>query len=50
MSYPVVPNIIYCFETQIQFATLNNIQVLLKNVLIDLRARNFVYDKIYLLL
>ena len=31
--------IIICFQSQKQLATLNNIQVLLKSVLIDLRAR-----------
>ena len=41
MSDLVVPNII-CFQTQKQLATLNKIRVLLKSVLIDLRARNFV--------
>ena len=39
-----LPNII-CFQTQKQLATLNNIQVLLKGVLIDLRARNFRHPK-----
>ena len=39
-----VPNII-CFPTQKQLAKLNNIRVLLKRVLIDLRARNFVHAK-----
>ena len=41
MSDFIAPNIIY-FQTQNQLATLNNIQVLLKSVLNDLRARNFV--------
>ena len=44
MSDLVVPNII-CFQTQKQLAALNNIRVLLKKVLIDLRARNFVHAK-----
>ena len=39
-----VPNII-CFKTQKQLAKLSNIRVLLKSVLIDLRARNFVHAK-----
>ena len=39
-----MPDII-CFQTQKQLATLNNIQVLLKSDLIDLRARNFVPEK-----
>ena len=39
-----VPNLI-CFQTQKQLAKLNNIQVLLKSGLIDLRARNFVHAK-----
>ena len=42
-----VPNII-CFQTQKQLAKLNNIQLLLKSVLIDLRGRNFVRAKIFL--
>ena len=40
----IVPNII-CFQIQKQLATLNSIAVLLKVVLIDLRARNFVRAK-----
>ena len=44
MSDLIVPNII-CFQTQKQLATLNNVWVLLKGVLIDLRARNFVHAK-----
>ena len=44
MSGLVLPNII-CFQTQKQLATLNNIRVLLKSVLIDLHARNFVHAK-----
>ena len=36
-----MPNII-CFQTQKQLVTLNNIRILLKDVLIDLRAYNFV--------
>ena len=44
MSDLVVLNTI-CFLTQKQLTTLNNIQVLLKSVLIDLRARNFVHVK-----
>ena len=43
----IVPNII-CFQTQKQLATLNNIQVLLKSVLINLHAHNFVQVKISL--
>ena len=39
-----VPNII-CFETQKQLSKLNNIWVLLKSVLIDLRARKFLDAK-----
>ena len=35
----------YFFQTQKQLAKLNNIQVLLKSVLTDLRARNFVHAK-----
>ena len=42
-----VPNII-CFQTQKQLAKLNNIRVLRKSVLIDLRARNIVHAKTYL--
>ena len=44
MSDLVVSNII-CFQTQKQLATLNKIQVLLKSVLIDLCACNFVHAK-----
>ena len=44
MSDLVVPNII-CFQTQKQLATLNNIQVLIKSVLNDLCAHNFVHMK-----
>ena len=44
MSELIVPNII-CFQTQKQLATLNSIGVLLKGVLIDLCARNFVHVK-----
>ena len=47
MSDLIVPNII-CFQTQKQLATLNNVGVLVKSVLIDLRARNFVHAKISL--
>ena len=43
MSDPVVPNI--CIQTQKQLANLNNFRALLKNVLTDLRARNFVHAK-----
>ena len=45
----IVPNIV-CFQTKKQLATLNNILVLLKGVLIDLhlRARNFVHAKTFL--
>ena len=42
MSDRVVPNII-CFQTQKQLTTLNNIQVSLKSVLIDLRARENIF-------
>ena len=44
MSDLTAPNIV-CFHTQKQLATLNNIGILLKGVLIDLRARNFVHAK-----
>ena len=44
MSYLVVPNIIG-FQTQEQLTTLNNIKVLIKSVLIDFCARNFVHGK-----
>ena len=44
MSSLIVPNII-CFQTQKQLTSLNNIRVLLKSVLTDLRARNFVRAK-----
>ena len=37
--------IIVCFQSQKQLATLNNIQALLKSLLIDLRARNFMHAK-----
>ena len=40
----IVPNII-CFQTQKQLTTLNSIGVLLKRVLIDLCAYNFVHAK-----
>ena len=40
----IVPNIT-CFQTQKQLASLNNIRVLLKSVLTDLRARNFARAK-----
>ena len=43
MSDLVVLNI--CIQTQKQLATLNNFWALLKSVLIDLRARNFVHAK-----
>ena len=43
----IVPNII-CFQTQKQLASLNNIRVLLKSVLTDLRVRNFVRAKMSL--
>ena len=39
-----MPNIIY-FQTQKQLATLNNIRKILKGVLIDLRAHNFMHAK-----
>ena len=45
MSDLIVLNII-CFQTRKQLATLNNIGVPLKGVLIDLRACNFVHAKI----
>ena len=41
----IVPNIIY-FQTQKKLTTLNNVGVLVKSVLTDLRARNFVHAKI----
>ena len=44
MSDLAVPNII-CIQTQKQLATLNNFWVLLKSVLIDLGAHNFVHMK-----
>ena len=44
MSDLVLSNII-CFQTQKQLTTLNNIRVLLKSVLIDLRAHNFVHAR-----
>ena len=37
----ILPNII-SFQAQKQLLTLNSIEVLLKGVLIDLRARNFM--------
>ena len=40
----VVPNII-CFQTQKQLASFNNIRVLPKSVLTDLRARKFLRTK-----
>ena len=40
----IVPNII-CFQTQKQLTTLNNIGVLVKDVLIDLRAHNSMHVK-----
>ena len=43
----IVLNVI-CFQTQKKLTTLYNIGVLLKDVLIDLRARNFVHAKISL--
>ena len=43
MSDLVVLNI--CIQTQKQLNTLNNFWVLLKSVLIDLRARNFMHAK-----
>ena len=45
MLDPLVPNII-CIETQKQFITLNNIGVLRKIVLTDLRARIFLHKKL----
>ena len=47
MSVLVVPNII-CFQIQKKLATLNNVRVLFKSVLTDLRARNFVHAKTFL--
>ena len=47
MTDLIVPNII-CFQTKKQLASSNNIQVLLKGVLIDLCARNFVHAKAFL--
>ena len=44
MTDLIVPNII-CFQTQKQPATLNNIQVLYRSVLTDLRACHFVHMK-----
>ena len=44
MSDLILPNIIY-FQKQKQLATLNNIRVLLKAVLTDLGACNFVHAK-----
>ena len=44
MSDLIVPNII-CFQTQRQLATLSSTGILLKGVLIDLRAHNFVHAK-----
>ena len=44
MSDLIVPDI-FCFQKQKQLANLNNIQVLLKSVLIDLCACNFVHTK-----
>ena len=44
MSDLIVPNII-CFQTQKQLTTLKNVGVLVKSVLIDLRARNFIHAK-----
>ena len=43
----IVPNII-CFQILKKLITLNNVGVLVKSVLIDLRARNFVHAKISL--
>ena len=43
MSDLIVPNL-FAFR-QKHPATLNNIQVLLKGILTDLRARNFVHAK-----
>ena len=43
----IVPNII-CVQTQKKLTTLNNVGVLVKSVLIDLRASNFVHAKIYI--
>ena len=47
MSYRIVANII-CFYAQNKLNTLNNIGVLLKGVLFDLRTRKFVHAKIFL--
>ena len=43
----IVPNII-CFQTQKELTTLNNVGVLVKSALTDLRAHNFVHAKISL--
>ena len=47
MSDLAVLNII-CIQTQKQLATLNNFFILLKSVLIDLHARNFMHAKTFL--
>ena len=47
MSDLAVPNII-CIQTQKQLATLNNFFILLKSVLIDLHAHNFMHAKTFL--
>ena len=44
MSDPIVSNII-CFQTKKWLTTLNNVGVLVKSVLIDLRACNFLHAK-----
>ena len=44
MSDLIVPNII-CFHTQKSLTNLNNVGVLVKSILIHLRARNFVHAK-----
>ena len=44
MSDLIVPNTI-CLQPQKQLVNLNNISVLLKGVVVDLRARNFVHAK-----
>ena len=47
MTDLIVPNII-CSHIKKQLATLYNIRVILKGVLIDSRARNFVHAKTFL--
>ena len=47
MTNFIASNII-CFQTKKQLATLNDTRVILKGVLIDLRARNVVHAKTFL--